>query len=398
MSADYRLPLIDRLLRALRRPPALLQILVGPRQVGKTTAARTVGAEWEGPVHYAAADELLPPDPTWIEAQWALARRLGDQGVPLLILDEVQKVAGWSEVVKGLWDAERAREVPLRVLILGSSALLLAHGMTESLAGRFFLHRAAHWSWPQCRDAFGWPLERWIFFGGYPGTAALTEDEDDWKAYVRDALVEPVLARDILAMQRVARPALLRHLFALSCHFPAQVFSYNKMLGQLQDAGNTTTLAEYLRLLDAAFLVTGLERFSPGRARSRGSSPKLVVWNDALVSALDLRTFEQARNDGVWWGRLVENAIGAHLLNHLRGQPFEVGYWRERDDEVDYVVRSGAATWAIEVKSGRPRGTSGLAAFKRLVPDARVLIVGRGGLPLEDFLATPPAELLGSLL
>jgi hypothetical protein len=281
------------------------------------------------------------------------------------------------------------------VLLLGSSALLLARGTSESLAGRFFLHRCLHWSFPECRDAFGWDLDRWLFFGGYPGAAPLIDDAEAWRTYVNDALIETVLARDVLAMQSVAKPALLRQLFLLAARYPAHILSYNKMLGQLQDAGNTTTLAHYLRLLETAFLVSGLERYSPGKPRRKGSSPKLVLWNNALVSALSLRSFEQARADPVFWGRLVENAAGAHLLNHLQGLSYDVAYWRERNEEVDFVVLSAGAPWALEIKSGRPERPSGLAALARKAsPRLRPLIVGSGGLALQEFFSTDPRTLL----
>jgi len=392
-------PLVAQLEQRLASPPNLMQLVVGPRQVGKTTAARRVAARWQGPVHFAAADLPLPPGAEWIETQWALARRREREGPPLLVLDEVQKVRGWSEVVKGLWDEERARRGRTRVLLLGSSALLLGSGAAESLAGRFFLHRCLHWSYRECRQAFGWDLERWLFFGGYPGTAALVDDEPAWRAYVTDSLVETVLARDVLAMHTIAKPTLLRHLFALAAAFPAQVLSYNKMLGQLQDAGNTTTLAHYLRLLESAFLLSGLERFSAGRARSRGSSPKLVLWNNALVTALGLRSFSEVRSDPSSWGRLVENAVGAHLLNHLQGVSYEVSYWRERNDEVDYVIRGGRTTWALEVKSSRPKPRPpGISALRRREPKAVPLVVGAGGLSLEQFFSSSPNELLASLV
>ena len=395
MPTTYERPIVATLSGALRSDPGFLHILTGPRQVGKTTAARTVLSAWPGPAQYAAADELVPTDGAWLQAQWDRARRLVvDEASVLLVLDEVQKIRGWSEAVKGLWDADRARGLDLRVLLLGSSALRLAAGTSESLAGRFMLHRCSHWPWWEAREAFGWSLERWIFFGGYPGTASLADREGLWKTYIRDALVEPVLARDILALQRVTKPALLRNLFGLACRFPAQALSYTKMLGQLQDAGNTTTLAEYLRLLEAAFLVSGLERFSPGGARQRGSSPKLIVWNNALVSALDLRTFEEARADAAWWGRLVENAVGAHLVNHLRDGISSISWWRSRGDEVDFVVQRGGKTWAVEVKSSRGQKPRGLEPFARHVPAAQPVIVGPGGLPLETFFDSSPDELL----
>jgi hypothetical protein len=395
--AGYEQPLVRTLARALARPPALIHIVVGPRQVGKTTAARAVAASWKGPVRYAAADELLPPGPEWIRTQWQLARAQSRGRPCLLVLDEVQKVPAWSEVVKGLWDADRRAQHPVSVVLLGSSALLLARGSTESLAGRFLLHRCLHWSFGECREAFGWELGQWLFFGGYPGAAPHIEDVGLWRGYVRDSLIEAVLGRDVLSLERVTKPALLRHLFALACRLPAQPVAYNKMLGQLQDAGNTTTLAHYLRLLENAFLVTGLERFSAGQTRSRGSTPKLLLWNNALINAVDLRGPDEARHDAPWWGRLVENAVGAHLVNHLQGLSYEVSWWREGNVEVDYVVRSGSAVWAIEVKSGRERVKAGLAAFSAKHPKAHQLLVGAGGLTLEEFFATDPAELLPSL-
>jgi predicted AAA+ superfamily ATPase len=387
--------IVQQLLDRLTQEPRLLQIVIGPRQAGKTTAVRTVGSHWAGPVVYAAADLPLPPGPEWIETHWLAARREASRGEPLLILDEVQKVARWSEVVKALWDEDRAQHRAIHVVLLGSSSLLLSKGAAESLAGRFFLNRCLHWSFDECRRAFGWDLDHWIFFGGYPGAAALVHDEVAWRAYITDSLIETVIARDVLAMQTVAKPALLRHLFGLSARFPAQILSYNKMLGQLRDAGNTTTLAHYLRLLETAFLLSGLERFSSGGARSRGSSPKLVFWNNALVSALEQRSLAQVRSEPDLWGRLVENAVGSHLLNHLQGLPYEVTYWRERGSEVDYIVRAGRSLWAIEVKSGRPSGAaSGLAAFRNVHRQARALIVGSGGVSLEEFLAVDPREFL----
>jgi predicted AAA+ superfamily ATPase len=297
-------------------------------------------------------------------------------------------------VVKGCWDADRRKARSIRVVLVGSSALLLARGATQSLTGRFFLNRCTHWSYAECRDAFGWDLDRWIYFGGYPGAASLIDQEVEWRAYVADALIETVLSRDVLGMHTVAKPALLRHLFALATQFPAQILSYNKMLGQLQDAGNTTTLAHYLRLLETAFLVSGLEQFSAGQARRRGSSPKLVVWNNALVNAMRVQGRDQVRADPALWGRLVENAVGAHLLNHLQGLPYEVSYWRDRQGEIDYVVRSGRSTWAVEVKSGRPHPAPGLDAFRKGHPKAHLMIVGSGGIDLEEFLLRDPRDLL----
>ena len=395
MPTTIERALTQKIEHRLAAGPDLLQIIVGPRQVGKTTIARAVAGRFDGTVHYHAADLPLPPGPEWIESHWQRARRDAEERGCLLILDEVQKVAGWSELVKALWDEDRAAGRRLKVLLLGSSALLLHRGSAESLAGRFFLHRCLHWSLDECRRAFGFDLDQFLYFGGYPGAASLVDDEEAWRAYVTDSLVETVVARDQLGMQQVAKPTLLRHLFALAARFPAQLLSYNKMLGQLTGAGNTTTLAHYLRLLESGFLVSGLERYSAGQARSRGSSPKLILWNNALVSALNQKTFDQARADLAWWGRVVENAVGAHLVNHLQTVSHEVSYWRHRNDEVDFVVRVGARVTGVEVKSGRADRLPGLAAFHRRFPGAEVLVIGRGGVSLDQFLLSDPIELLG---
>jgi uncharacterized protein len=389
---EFERPLVAEVAAALMRPPALLQVIVGPRQVGKSTAAAQVERRLGWPSHSASADAPLPHPPEWIETQWRLARAASG-GAPrvLLILDEIQKVRGWSEVVKRLWDQEKRTRGPVRPLLLGSSALLVQQRLTESLAGRFFLHRCTHWPWTECRDAFGWTLDQWIYFGGYPGAAPFIDDEPTWKRYVADSLIETVLARDVLQMQTVTKPALLRHLFALAAQFPAQVLSYNKMLGQLSDAGNTVTLANYVRLLETAFLVSGLELFSKGHVRKRGSSPKLVLWNNALVNGTSLMSAAQALADGPWWGRLVENAVGAHLLNHLQGPAWSVTYWRSGHDEVDFVVSHGTKSWAIEVKSGRGQKTPGLTAFRRAYPKAQHWLIGESGVPLEEFFAHPAA-------
>ncbi len=389
----YERGIVETVVRRVRRGPPLLQVLVGARQVGKTTAALQAAERLGFPQVFAAADTPLPPGPEWIESQWTRARSESGRDV-LLVLDEIQKVRGWSEQVKRLWDEDRRRKRSIHVMLLGSSSLLLQRGLSESLAGRFFLHRCPHWSWEECRKAFGWDLHRWLYFGGYPGAAPLADRPRDWKQYVADSLIETVLARDVLQLQAVAKPALLRHLFALSACFPAQILSYNKMLGQLQDAGNATTLSHYLKLLETAFLVSGLELFSRGQRRKRGSSPKLVLWNQALVNALSNLSFGEARADAGWWGRLVENAVGAHLLNHLSPPEWGVTYWRRGDAEVDFIVERGRALWALEVKSGRGGRSSGLEKFHASYPLSRRLRIGSDGIPLEEFFGSDPRRLL----
>ncbi len=387
---NYKRPLQATLLDHLSRPATVVQVLIGPRQVGKTTIARQIQEAIGFPSIYATADSPVPLDSAWIETQWRLASaELAASGKPvLLILDELQKVRGWSETLKLLWDA-RSPGAEIRVLILGSSSLLMQEGLSESLAGRFFLHRCTHWGYPECRDAFGWSLEQWLFYGGYPGAAVFIGNESEWKRYIADSLIETVLARDVLQMSRVAKPVLLRHLFSLAATLPAQHISYTKMLGQLHDAGNTTTLANYLRLLEAAFLTSGLELFSQGVQRKRGSSPKLVLWNNALVNALSTRSFSESLADTVWWGRLVENAVGAYLCGNLNSVEHTLSYWREGAHEVDYVVSRGRKIWAIEVKSGRSGKPAGLARFRNRYPKATALLVGAHGIPLAEFFSKP---------
>ena len=385
---NYQRPLLSTLRAELSRPTPVIHVLIGPRQVGKTTIARQIEASIDIPVVYATADSPVPLDGAWIETQWRrlIAEGAATGGPVLLILDEVQKVRGWSETTKLLWDG-RPTTPEIRVLILGSSSLLVQEGLTESLAGRFFLHRCHHWGYPECRDAFGWSLEKWIYFGGYPGAVPFLENESAWKRYIVDSLIETVLARDVIQMSRIAKPVLLRHLFALAATLPAQFVSYTKMLGQLHDAGNTTTLAHYLRLLESAFLASGLELFSRGKQRKRGSSPKLVLWNNALVSALSTRTYADALGDTVWWGRLVENAVGAYLCSSLHSVEYDVTYWREGGHEVDYVVARGRDVWAIEVKSGRSGKAFGLDRFRDRYPGAKAILAGGQGIPLETFFS-----------
>lgn len=395
----YKRPIHQTLLKRLQEPRRFIQVLAGPRQVGKTVLVRQVMEDLAVPSHYASADEPLLRDRIWIEQQWDLARlqinpRQGASEA-LLVLDEVQKVTHWSEVIKRLWDEDSAARRPLKVVLLGSAPLLIQKGLTESLAGRFEIIPATHWSYAEMRDAFGWNLEQYIYYGGYPGAAELIEDEARWRRYIVDSLIETTVSRDILLMTRVDKPALLRRLFQLASDYSGQVVSYQKMLGQLQDAGNTTTLAHYLDLLAGAGMVMGLAKYSGGRARQRASSPKLQVMNTALMTAPSAVSFKEARQDRNYWGRLVESAVGAHLINSTRGTNAEVFYWRERNREVDFVVRSGRTTVAIEVKSGYAKQVlPGMEALGKEFRIQRKLLVGGQGIGVEQFLLVPVGEWL----
>ena len=380
------------MLNRLKEKRRFLQVLAGPRQVGKTTLARQVMQATKMPAHYASADEPSLRDRTWIEQQWDLARLKAKEGKTgaLLVLDEVQKVSDWSNVVKLLWDADTHAGVPLKVVLLGSAPLLIQSGLTESLAGRFELIPVPHWSFGEMHEAFGWNLEQYIFYGAYPGSAELIASPERWRRYVTDSLIETTISRDILLMTRVDKPALLRRLFHLGCAYSGQILSYQKMLGQLTDAGNTVTLAHYLDLLQGAGMVAGLSKYAHGIIRQRGSSPKLQVLNTALMTAQDSRTITEARRDGDYWGRLVESSVGAHLLNTSFGSDIELTYWRERSQEVDFILRRGKTITAIEVKSGRrPEALPGMEAFAKQFKPKRKLLVGGQGIPLDEFLLKP---------
>ncbi len=377
----------------LREPRRFLQVVVGPRQVGKTTLVQQVLARPKVPALFVSADEPTLRSAEWLATQWERARDAAaasaDRGA-VLAIDEVQKVADWSETVKRLWDEDTRAKRKLKVVLLGSAPLLLQQGLTESLAGRFETLRLPHWSLTEMRKAFGVTADQYLYFGGYPGAAPLVGDPLRWRAYILDSLVETTISRDVLLLTRVHKPALLRRLFDLGCRYSGQILSYTKMLGQLHDAGNTTTLAHYLDLLAGAGMLVGLPKYSGKVVRQRGSSPKLQVLNNALFSAMSGLSPEEAWNDRAFFGRLSESAVGAHLANAAARGVCELFYWREGNDEVDFVLRSGREIVAIEVKSGRvPRAHSGLEAFSKAHRTRRSLIVGTDGIAVNEFLAAP---------
>lgn len=388
----YKRKIFQGLFKRLREPRRFIQVLVGPRQTGKTTLARQIAEAVPWPVHFATADEPTLRDRGWLVQQWEVARtKINPRGNGgLLILDEAQKVTHWSEVIKRLWDEDTASRLALRVVLLGSSPLLVQKGLTESLAGRFEVIPVTHWFFAEMKEAFGWSLEQYIFWGGYPGASSLVDDQERWSRYIIDSLIETTLSRDILLLTRVDKPALLRRLFQLACDYSGQIVSYQKMLGQLHDAGNTTTLAHYLQLLEGAGLVCGLPKYSGRQVRQRASSPKLQVLNTALMTATSPYALESACRDREYWGRLVESAVGAHLVNSTRGTKMEIFYWLERSQEVDFVLRRGKELAAFEVKSGRTRTRlPGLTAFSGAFHPRRQLLIGQEGIPLEEFLTTP---------
>lgn len=384
------------LLDRLQEERAFMQVVAGPRQVGKTTLVRQVLEACPQPSHYASADEPGINGKVWLRQQWEVARiKAGQQQQPVvLVLDEIQKITDWSQVVKQLWDEDSFRRIQVKVVLLGSAPLLIQRGLTESLAGRFELLHLPHWSYAEMREAFGWDLNQYIFFGGYPGAAPLISKHQRWQRYLLDSLIETTISRDILLMTRVDKPALLRRLFQVGCSHSGQIVSYQKMIGQLQDAGNTTTLAHYLELLAAAGMVTGIQKYSGSLIRQRASSPKLQVMNTALISAQGTGTLKTALLERDQWGRLVESAVGAHLINSLYGSELRLWYWREGNNEVDYVLQRGDELVAVEVKSGRLRDSMpGMAAFVKQYAPQRTLLVGQQGLSVAEFLQLQPEQL-----
>lgn len=399
MSLEIRRDILTKFCARLEEPRRFLQVVAGPRQVGKTTLvgqALSALSQRPGKViaqHSVSADNPGLVGASWLSSQWETARALATQaGACILVLDEVQKLPAWTEEVKRLWDEDTRAGRDVRAVVLGSAPLLLSRGLTESMAGRFEMTRLGHWRFREMREAFGFTLDQFIYYGAYPGAAGLIAEPARWAAYVRDALIETTISKDVLMMSPVQKPALLRRVFDLACRYSGQELSYQKMLGQLGDAGNTTTLAHYLHLLEGAGMVCGLQKFSGQSVRQRGSSPKLQVFNTALMGAIATTEgfgFERLRASPALWGRLTESAVGAELLarhlEHSSTQPL-IHYWRDGAREVDYVLRHQGELFALEVKSGMNQGNvKGLDAFCRLYPGCRPLILGAGGLPLQTW-------------
>lgn len=363
MTTPYERPFVAQLERRLCSEAPLIQVLIGPRQVGKTTGLRQLLARYPGNSHYANADDLLVTDRTWLLEQWQKALLLGDG--TLLVIDEIQKIPDWSAALKSLWDQDPRR---LRVVVLGSSSLQIQTGLTESLAGRFELTRIYHWTFTELKKAFDYDLERFLLYGGYPGAVVYEDDYDRWYAYLKDAIVEAVIGKDILLNRKVANPALFRQAFEILCRYPAQEISYTKLLGQLQDKGNTDLIKYYIELYAGAFLIHPLEKYSAKGWLTRTSSPKILISCPALYT---MTAGPWVLADPEQRGRVFELAVGAQLLQ----LPGELFYWREKNAEVDFVYRYQGRVYAIEVKSGRKKSAKGLEAFMKHFPEARPVIL-----------------------
>lgn len=387
--------IVSTILKRLGESRKRIQVIAGPRQVGKTFAIEQALRQHTGTFDYRLAEGLDLNPAAWLETEWNAARlkaKASDNHV--LVIDEIQKINGWPEIVKRLWDEDTFARIPLKIVLLGSSRLLLEKGLAESLAGRFEIIEAAHWSFSEMRSAFGYGLTDYLLFGNYPGAADLKGDESRWRAYLRDAIIEPSISKDILMLASVAKPALLRQVFTLGCIYSGKILSYQKMLGQLQDAGNTTTLAHYLRLLNEAGLLCGLEKFFEEVARTKASSPKLAVRNIGLMTALLPYSHAELQAHKDLWGHVVESAVGAHLLTTARPDNVEVLYWNVGAKEVDYVLRKGDHLAALEVKSAKADRLSGLKEFKAKYPRTKTYLIGGQGMPLEEFFVHSAADFL----
>lgn len=374
----------------LEEPRMFIQVISGPRQVGKSTLVEQILDKITLPYNSYSADAELNVSQSWISNIWDAARNEMDyrrESERILVIDEIQKIANWSEVVKKEWDRDTREKRNLKVLLLGSSRLLLQQGLTESLAGRFELIRMGHWSYREMKEAFGWTLDQYIYYGGYPGTAPLVSNEVRWKRYVKDSLVEAALSNDVLATTNIYKPALLKRLFELGCSYSGELLSLTKMMGQLQDKGNVTTLANYIQVLDECHLLAGLQKYSGDNARRYASVPKYQVYNNALMNVYATSSFEEQRLDLEKWGRLVESAVGSHLLNYADKLDYKVYYWREKNDEVDFIVERNHKVWAIEVKSGKRGMNKGLGMFREAFHPYRAFVVGTDGISVEDFLS-----------
>lgn len=367
-----------------------IQVIVGPRQVGKSTLIQQVLSETTVPHVYETADAVNPSQSMWIHEVWERVRAKMEflhLSEYILVIDEIQKINNWSEYVKKEWDFDTWNNKNIKVVLLGSSRVLLQHGLTESLMGRFELIRVGHWNYAEMRDAFGWDINQFVYFGGYPAGANLIQKETRWKNYVRDSIINPSITKDVLLTSFIYKPALLKQLFELGCAYSGEILSLNKMLGQLQDAGNVTTLSSYISLLDEAHLLMSLHKYANDTARKYNSIPKYQVYNTALLTQYSGTTFENDFTTPSRWGRWVESAVGAYLVNNAQEVGYTVNYWRENNDEVDFIIHRHEQTIAIEVKSGKRMMNKGLSVFRQKFNPKYALVIGAEGFSLEEFFS-----------
>lgn len=393
----YKRVQYDTLLTRINEPRRFIQVVMGPRQVGKTTTVKQVLSQLSAENYlFYSADDVLASQSYWISDVWDVARtQLQVNGLSemLLVIDEIQKISRWSDVVKKEWDSDTFNDVNIKVVLLGSSRVLLQKGLAESLAGRFETIKFAHWSYKEMKEAFGLSLNQYIYFGGYPGATSFIEDEQRWTSYVKDSIIESSINKDILMDSPIGKPALLRQTFELGAAYSGQILSLTKMLGQLQDAGNTTTLSGYLSLLNDSGLIGGLQKYANDLSRRRGSIPKFQVYNNALRNVYAEESYNEVVKNPKQWGRIVESAVGAYLLSNSFELDYELFYWREGNDEVDFIIKKNSKVVALEVKSGNDMRNSGLSKFREAFNPLHSFIVGKDGISLEQFFLMDIAKL-----
>ena len=386
------------LIARLQEPRRTIQVVAGPRQVGKTTLVKQVLQQLTIPSRFFNADGVKPDDKDWIAARWDEVRALmhfNQYPEIVFVIDEVHKINNWSEQVKREWDADTFNDVNIKVVLLGSSRLLLKKGLTESLAGRFEMLSMTHWSFQEMQEAFGWDINQYVYFGGYPGSAPYVNNEARWRKYMRESIIAPAIEKDVLQTTYIYKPALMHQLFHLGCAYSGELLSYNKMLGLLQDAGNATTLVNYLEVLGESKLLTGLPKYVMDASRKYRTIPKLQVYNNALLTALtEGVSYEKVFTDPQLWGRWVESAVGCYLLDKADELECDLFYWRENNEEVDFVLRRADKVLAIEVKSGKRQSNRGLSTFRQMYNPQHSLVVGGQTLPLEDLFKGDIASLL----
>ena len=367
-----------------------IQVVMGARQIGKSTVVKQVLKDIDIPFQFFSADNVPATNTAWISNCWAAVRSLKENkgwGSAILVIDEIQKIANWSEAVKKEWDADTFNDNNIKVLLLGSSRVLLEKGLSESLAGRYEEIRMTHWTYNEMKECFGLTLDQYIFYGGYPGAATLLNDSDRFEQYIQSSIIDATINKDILMDAPIGKPALLKQTFELGAAYSGNLLSLNKMLGSLQDSGNTSTLAGYVNLLNDSGLLCGLHKYSVDMSRRRASIPKFQVYNNALKLVYTPLTFEQAILDRKEWGHIFESAIGAYLVSQAFVHRFEVYYWRERSDEVDFILQKKGSLVAIEVKSNAEKTTQGLEKFKQMFNPKTSFIIGDGGISVEEFFS-----------
>ena len=374
----------------MAEPRRTIHVVMGPRQVGKSTMIDQFVEKATVPYSLFSADGVGKTNTAWISEKWHEVRTrmmLYNETEHILIIDEIQKIVGWSEIVKKEWDQDTREKRNLKVILLGSSRLLIQKGLEESLEGRYEVLKMGYWEWEEMRDAFGFTMEQFIYFGGFPGLAPYINDEDRWRKMMEDSIISPILNHDILDIEEIRNPPLLRQVFELGSIYSAQEISLTKMQG-IVNSGTVPTISSYLRILDETMLIKPLQKYDNSAIKTKNSIPKLQAYNNAFRNSYCQHTFEEALMNKTEWGRQVESAVGAYLAGRAILDGFELLFWRdEKKNECDYVLKKGECLIAIEVKSGHADNIDGYHAFMKKF-EKNILnsfIVGPEGLPLEDF-------------